>query len=43
MCIRDRFRTIPSEVLTLEDLGCPPLFKQLIEQPQGLILSLIHI
>ncbi|MGD5986466.1 PilT/PilU family type 4a pilus ATPase [Xanthomonas citri pv. citri] len=32
------FRTIPSEVLTLEDLGCPPIFRQLIDQPQGLIL-----
>ena len=32
------FRTIPSEVLTLEDLACPPVFRQLIEQPQGLIL-----
>src|SRR5689334_597247 len=32
------FRTIPSEVLTLEDLGCPRVFKELIEQPQGLIL-----
>ncbi|HLL09625.1 MAG TPA: ATPase, T2SS/T4P/T4SS family, partial [Rubrivivax sp.] len=32
------FRTIPSEVLTLEDLNCPPLFRQLIDQPQGLIL-----
>ena len=32
------FRTIPSEVLTLEDLGCPRIFKELIEQPQGLIL-----
>src|SRR5690606_22307123 len=32
------FRTIPSEVLTLEDLGCPPIFRELIEQPQGLIL-----
>src|SRR5690606_6531279 len=31
------FRTIPSEVLTLEDLGCPPIFRELIEQPQGLI------
>ncbi|MGD6143011.1 hypothetical protein QUV16_23730, partial [Xanthomonas citri pv. citri] len=31
------FRTIPSEVLTLEDLGCPPIFRQLIDQPQGLI------
>lgn len=32
------FRMIPSEVLTLEDLGCPPVFRQMIEQPQGLIL-----
>ena len=32
------FRTIPSEVLTLEDLGCPRIFKELIDQPQGLIL-----
>src|SRR3989337_407811 len=32
------FRTIPSEILSLEDLGCPRIFKDLIEQPQGLIL-----
>lgn len=32
------FRTIPSEVLTLDDLGCPPIFRELIQQPQGLIL-----
>jgi len=32
------FRTIPSEVLTLDDLGCPPIFRELINQPQGLIL-----
>ena len=32
------FRTIPSEVLTLEDLACPPLFREVIQQPQGLIL-----
>ena len=32
------FRTVPSEVLTLEDLGAPRVFKELIEQPQGLIL-----
>jgi len=32
------FRTVPSEVLTLEDLGCPKIFKELIDQPQGLIL-----
>ena len=32
------FRTIPAEVWTLEDLGTPKIFKDLIEQPQGLIL-----
>jgi Tfp pilus assembly pilus retraction ATPase PilT len=32
------FRTVPSEVLTLEDLGCPKIFQELIDQPQGLIL-----
>ncbi len=32
------FRTIPSTILTLEDLGCPPIFKELLDQPQGLIL-----
>ena len=32
------FRTVPSEVLTLEDLGTPAVFRQLIDQPQGLIL-----
>src|SRR5881394_2395291 len=33
------FRTIPSEVLSLEDLACPKIFKELIDQPQGLILG----
>ena len=32
------FRTIPSEVLTLEHLGTPKIFQDLIDQPQGLIL-----
>jgi len=32
------FRTIPSQVLSLEDLACPPVFKELLDQPQGLIL-----
>jgi twitching motility protein PilT len=32
------FRTIPSEVLTLEDLACPTVFRELCEHPQGLIL-----
>ena len=32
------FRTIPSEILSLEDLNCPRVFRELIDQPQGLIL-----
>ena len=32
------FRTIPSEVLTLDDLGAPKIFRELINQPVGLIL-----
>jgi len=31
-------RTIPSEILSLAELNCPPVFQQLIEQPQGIIL-----
>src|SRR3989337_2536778 len=32
------FRTIPSKVLTLEQLNCPPVFKQISDQPRGLVL-----
>src|SRR3546814_13103832 len=32
------FRTLPSEVLTPADLAPPRIFKELIDQPQGLIL-----
>jgi len=32
------FRTIPSQILTLDELGCPPIFRDLVNQPQGLIL-----
>ncbi|HEX7382227.1 MAG TPA: type IV pilus twitching motility protein PilT [Nevskiaceae bacterium] len=32
------FRTIPSKVLTLEELGCPAVFRELAELPRGLIL-----
>src|ERR1700752_4420522 len=32
------FRTIPSQILTLEELACPKVFQELINQPQGLIL-----
>ncbi|MGJ8662089.1 MAG: type IV pilus twitching motility protein PilT [Marinicella sp.] len=32
------FRTIPTEILTFEDLNCPAIFKELIDVPRGLIL-----
>ncbi len=32
------FRTIPSKVLTLEDLGCPNTFKEIVDVPRGLVL-----
>ncbi len=32
------FRTIPSTILTLEQLGCPAFFREVIRQPRGLIL-----
>ena len=32
------FRTIPSKVLTLEDLGCPDIFKEIVDVPRGLVL-----
>lgn len=32
------FRTIPSKVLTLEELGCPRFFQEVVRQPRGLIL-----
>ena len=32
------FRTIPSKVLTLEDLKCPPIFKEIADQPRGVVL-----
>ncbi|MBW8367648.1 MAG: type IV pilus twitching motility protein PilT, partial [Arenimonas sp.] len=32
------FRTIPSQILTLEELAAPKIFAELIDQPQGLIL-----
>ncbi len=32
------FRTIPSKVLTLEDLGCPETFKSIVDVPRGLVL-----
>lgn len=32
------FRTIPSKVLTLEELGCPRFFQEITRKPRGLIL-----
>ena len=32
------FRTIPSNILTLEQLNCPPIFKDISDQPRGLVL-----
>jgi twitching motility protein PilT len=32
------FRTIPSKIMSLEDLHCPPIFKELADPPRGLIL-----
>ncbi len=32
------FRTIPTNILTLEELGCPPIFKPITEYPRGLVL-----
>ncbi|MDX5364420.1 MAG: type IV pilus twitching motility protein PilT [Pseudazoarcus pumilus] len=32
------FRTIPSKVLTLEDLNAPKIFKDISEQPRGIVL-----
>jgi twitching motility protein PilT len=32
------FRTIPSKVLTLEDLNAPKIFKEIAEQPRGICL-----
>ncbi|KMT65856.1 type IV pilus twitching motility protein PilT [Catenovulum maritimum] len=32
------FRTIPSEVLSLEDINAPSIFRELSEKPRGLVL-----
>ncbi|MDX9739783.1 MAG: type IV pilus twitching motility protein PilT [Gammaproteobacteria bacterium] len=32
------FRTIPSTILTLEDLGAPSIFKRISEYPRGIVL-----
>ena len=32
------FRTIPSTILSLEELGCPAVFKEIADTPRGLVL-----
>ena len=32
------FRTIPSKIMTLEDLNCPAIFRDITDQPRGLVL-----
>ncbi len=32
------FRTIPSEILSLDDLGTPQIFKEIADTPRGLVL-----
>ncbi len=32
------FRTIPSKILSLDDLGCPDIFRRISENPRGLVL-----
>ncbi len=32
------FRPIPSKILSLEELNCPPIFKEIAENPRGLVL-----
>jgi twitching motility protein PilT len=32
------FRTIPSTILSLEELGAPPIFKRIAEYPRGIVL-----
>ncbi|MCK4743501.1 MAG: type IV pilus twitching motility protein PilT [Sulfuriflexus sp.] len=32
------FRTIPSRILSLEDLGCPEVFKEISDVPRGIVL-----
>ncbi|MDO7086670.1 type IV pilus twitching motility protein PilT [Pseudocolwellia sp. AS88] len=32
------FRTIPSKILSLDDLGCPDIFREIADTPRGLVL-----
>jgi pilus retraction protein PilT len=31
-------RTIPSKILSLEELNCPPIFKEIADNPRGIVL-----
>jgi twitching motility protein PilT len=37
------FRTIPSDILTLEDLKAPKIFKEIVAYPRGIVLSTVEI
>jgi twitching motility protein PilT len=32
------FRTIPTQIKTLEELNCPPIFREIVNVPRGLVL-----
>lgn len=32
------FRTIPSKILTMEELNCPPIFREIAQNPRGIVL-----
>jgi len=32
------FRTIPTKILSLDDLGCPPIFQDILDTSRGLVL-----
>jgi len=32
------FRTIPSKIMSLEELGCPPIFEEIASIPRGIVL-----
>ena len=32
------FRTIPSRILTMEELNCPPIFREIAQNPRGIVL-----
>jgi twitching motility protein PilT len=32
------FRTIPSKILSMEELNCPPIFREIAQNPRGIVL-----